>query len=254
MAVFSREKIRYDQKSLIGLFPMPTRLSQSPSPSSRLPSRRGHLRVVVAGLVAGFLSPVAPEVGAQEAELPLALTSDHFQALQENSPFLRSLDLSDSILLTGIAEIEGAPVATLFNRETRESYVVSEILNSQGWKMVGIDGSEDLEKVAARIATGAGAVITVRFDEGQLKPGEGKPAAAAVPTTPRGPDSRPLPTDEERRKFGEWVKKRMANFSEVQKRKVGEIMQEKMKANPSMTDRQKGEVFVKILDYVETNH
>ena len=190
---------------------------------------------------------------AQEPGLPEPVTINHFNALQSHSPFLRSINLSDSILLTGIAQIKGRPVATLFDRETRESYVVSDTPNSQGWKMVGIDGNEDLEKVAARIAVEGGEIITVRFDEGQLKPGDGKPAATAVPTTPRGPDQRPLPTDEEKRKFGEWIKKRMANYTEAQKRKVGELMQEKMKANSQMTDRQKGEVFVKILDYVEAN-
>ena len=44
----------------------------------------------------------------------------------------------------------------------------------------------------------------------------------------------------------------MSKMSDAQKKRVGQIMHEKMKANPNLTDRQKGEVFVKILDHVES--
>ena len=44
----------------------------------------------------------------------------------------------------------------------------------------------------------------------------------------------------------------MAKMSEDQRRRVGEIMRQKVEANPKMSDRQKGEVFVKIMDYVES--
>ena len=226
-----------------------------PSFRDRLPAHL--LRCVCAGLCAGALAtdvafPV-DEPEASDSILPRSLNHSDFEALRTHSPFTRSLSLSDSILLTGVAEIDGSQVATLFDKESRVSYVVSETPNAQGWKMVGIDRNQELDQVSATISVDGGEIVTVRFSEGQLQPGEGKPAATAVPSTPRGEDRRSLPTDEERRKFGEWLKKRMSNFSDQQKRKAGEIMQEKMKANPQMSDRQKGEVFVQILDYVEAN-
>lgn len=188
-----------------------------------------------------------------EETFPKAVTEDHFSALMESSPFTRSLSLSDSILLTGVAEIDGKLVVTLFNKETRESYVVSETPNSQGWKMVEVSQDNDLEKIVAKIFMKGGEVVTVRFDENQQKPGEGRPAANSVPSTPRGEDNRTPPTDEDRRKFGEYVQKRMSKFTDEQKARVRQIMQEKHKENPKMNGRQKTDVFVKILDYVEAN-
>ncbi len=190
---------------------------------------------------------------ADNNELPQPVTVDHFSALRESSPFTRSLNWSDSILLTGVAEIDGKPVATLFNMETRQSYTVSEAPNSQGWKMVGITQNHDLQKIVATISIASGDVVAVRFDNKQLNPRAGKPAALAVPATPLGVDHRTPPTAEERRKFGEYVQKRISKFTDEQKARTRQIMLEKHKINPKMGGRQKQEVYVKILDYVESN-
>jgi hypothetical protein len=127
--------------------------------------------------------------------------------------------------------------------KSRESYVVSEVPNSQGWKLVDTSEDDDLEKVAAKISVASGEVMTVRFDEGRLKPGEGKPAAGA-------PDNRPLPTEEEKRRFGEVVGKKWNALSKEQQDRAKLLMGEKMKANPKMSDREKGETVLKVLDHV----
>ena len=43
----------------------------------------------------------------------------------------------------------------------------------------------------------------------------------------------------------------MAKMSDDQKKEAGKIMGEKMKENPNLSDRQKGEVFISILDHVQ---
>ncbi|NOX98620.1 MAG: hypothetical protein GXP30_02645, partial [Verrucomicrobia bacterium] len=57
--------------------------------------------------------------------------------------------MSDSLILTGVAKVEGKSVATLMNRVTKETYVLSENPNAQGWKMVEISDGNDLEQVTA---------------------------------------------------------------------------------------------------------
>lgn len=124
-----------------------------------------------AGLDAGDSSspPVSPE-GTAPA------TDEDFSALKTSSPFLRSLDLSESLILTGIARIKGDVFATLLDRETRETHVVSPSANTLGWRMVGIAGNQsDLGTVTAQISVAGGEVFSVRFDENQLKPGESRP-------------------------------------------------------------------------------
>ncbi|MCB1229280.1 MAG: hypothetical protein KDN19_03385 [Verrucomicrobiae bacterium] len=118
---------------------------------------------------------------AQEATtipgLPEPVSAEHFQVLMENSPFTRSLNLSDLLILTGIATMDGKQVATLMNKETKETYVVSSEPNPQGWKMVELAGNSDIEKVAAKIAIAGGEVVTVRYNDFTVKPGEAKPAS-----------------------------------------------------------------------------
>lgn len=188
------------------------------------------------------------QVLAEDSVLPQPLAENQFEELLERSPFTRILDPSETFQLTGVALIDGKQVATMLNRKTEKRFLLSETPNTDGWKMVEVNQNPDPAKVSATFSLHEGEVVTLKYREEQLNPGQGKSLK-----TPRGPDRRPLPTEDEKRKFGDWVKKRMGQFSDKQKRRVGEMMREKMKANPNLSDRQKGEVFVQILDYVEKN-
>ncbi|MCB1092497.1 MAG: hypothetical protein KDL87_13255 [Verrucomicrobiae bacterium] len=108
------------------------------------------------------------------------VSASNFEALMASSPFLRSLDLSESLILTGIAKIEGNFFVTLFRRDTKETHIVSDAINPEGMRLVGMNGNQnDLETITAQISLASGEVFSVRFDEGQLKPGEGKPASGS---------------------------------------------------------------------------
>lgn len=189
----------------------------------------------------------------EDSILPQPLADEHFEELLERSPFTRVLDPSETFQLMGVALIDGEQVATMVNRETKKRFQLFETPNTEGWKMVELNQNPDPAQVSATFSLAGGEVVTLKYREEQLNPAQRKTGARSLPKTPRGPDRRPLPTQEERRKFGEWVKSRMSKFSDHQKRRVGEIMQEKMKSNPNLSDRQRGEVFSQILDYVEKN-
>ncbi|MCB1241516.1 MAG: hypothetical protein R3F31_04780 [Verrucomicrobiales bacterium] len=188
---------------------------------------------------------------------PHPLNKDSFGALLSHSPFLRSLNLSDSLLLTGIARIGGEIYVTLLDRETKESYTVSGSANAQGWRLVGITGDEaDLKSVTAEIAIAGGGICSVRFDERQLKPGEGKPAGGSgrgpgattgAPTSPRdyregisGDGFRGPPPPE--------LVKKLSQLGEDQRqeliRKIGEIRDKNREL--SSADRQV--MFVRMVD------
>jgi hypothetical protein len=113
------------------------------------------------------------------ADLPAPLTEEDFRTLKTRSPFLRPLDLSRTLALTGIAEIAGEPVATLYDRESKATHVVTRSSGPQGWMIVGIDGDRTQpETVAARISV-AGEIVSVRFDAAQLNPAPSVPGPAA---------------------------------------------------------------------------
>lgn len=105
-----------------------------------------------------------------DPDLPQVVKSDSFDAIISSSPFTRTLGISDSLILTGVAHIERDVFATLFDTHTMESHVVSKKANAQGWQLVGVGGdAADLKTLSARIQVGGGQVITVRYQKPPAK-------------------------------------------------------------------------------------
>ena len=104
------------------------------------------------------------------SETPAMLTAEHFADLKSNSPFLRSLDLSKTLVLTGVAQVNGELVATIFDRESKETRLVSRTANKQNWQLVGVDGDRQrLDRMTAQISVAGGEVVSVQFDPAQLQ-------------------------------------------------------------------------------------
>jgi hypothetical protein len=133
--------------------------------------------------------PTPPATASKSAdpELPQPVDARDVQSLVTNPPFTRTLNLSDSLALTGIAYVEGKPVATILNRETKQSFVVSEEPNAQGWKLAETNASKNLQRAEVKIMLGA-ETVTVRYGEDQLTPGAKKqaPPSSGGPTPPPG--------------------------------------------------------------------
>jgi hypothetical protein len=111
-------------------------------------------------------SPPSVDDGA----IPQSVNETNFEALFTNSPFTRSLGVSDSIILTGIAHIEGDVFATLLDTETMQSQVVSKAANLQGWQLVGVSGNPAESRTwAAKIQVAGGQVISVRYQKPPTK-------------------------------------------------------------------------------------
>lgn len=130
--------------------------------------------------------------------IPEPVTADDFAPLKMSSPFLRSLDLSQSLKLTGVARIEGQLYATLVDRESKKTHLVTQAANPEGWRMVAVAGNQaDLTTVTAEIAMASGEVFAVRYDEQQLHPPESQPGASggAQGGPQRGADGRPVYSD-----------------------------------------------------------
>jgi hypothetical protein len=186
-----------------------------------------------------------------DLDLPQPLTVEHFRELKENSPFTRALNLSESLMLTGLAQVDGKPVATLMDRESKQTYVISEVPNPQGWKLVEITSPSgaDLEAVSALISVG-GERVSVRYDERQLqlKPNQSKSAPSTI-----AKDSRSAPTEQEKKEFGKMIHNKWQALDKEQQGQAKQIMKDKMKANPKISDRQRGEMINGIVDYVATD-
>lgn len=115
------------------------------------------------------------EAGAlPENFLPGPVDAESFTDLKGVSPFRRSIDFSDSLVLTGMARIEGNVYATLFDSELTQSFVVSEHENTDGWQLVGVRGDEtDLESLTAKIQVNGGEVVSIRYAKVERQSGSG---------------------------------------------------------------------------------
>ncbi|HSI62003.1 MAG TPA: hypothetical protein VLE43_02760 [Candidatus Saccharimonadia bacterium] len=133
-----------------------------------------------------------PAAAKADPDLPQPVDARDVQSLVTNPPFTRALNLSDSLALTGMAYVDGKPVATILNRETKQSFVVSEEPNAQGWKLAETNASKNLQRAEVKIMAGA-EIVTVRYGEEQLTPGAKKPGPPSQgpggPPPPGGPPS-----------------------------------------------------------------
>ena len=199
-----------------------------------------------------IVGPAPVPVADIDTDLPLPLTADHFRELKEKSPFTRALNLAETLRLTGVARVDGKPVATLLDRETKKTYVISEVPNPQGWKLVDVAAANGaaLSAVSATISIG-GEMVTVHYDERQLNP---QPVRKSNKRPPPGTkDNRPAPTDEEKKAFGKMIGEKWKKLNKEQQDQAKKVMGEKMKANPKLSDRQRGEMISGIVDYVKTD-
>lgn len=106
-----------------------------------------------------------------------------------------------------MARIEENMVATMFDRETRETIVVSEKGNARGWQLVEVKGDEaDIESLTAQIRVAGVEVVSVRYEKAppgvigvqgvrvSTRIGDGTPGGGTGPHG--GPDPRVLTPDQ----------------------------------------------------------
>lgn len=128
-------------------------------------------------LVAQSPVPVqeAPPAAEDDGAIPRPVNLESFTPLVASSPFTRTLGVSDSLILTGIARVQDEVFATLLDTKTFESQVVSKAPNFQGWQLLSVSGlPDDMQTWSARIQVGGGQVISVRYQKPPAKTGKSK--------------------------------------------------------------------------------
>lgn len=191
-----------------------------------------------------FLSSVfglGPMLSADEVGLPNshpeAPAEEDFEALRKTSPFTRVLSFPETYALRGVATIDNVQVATLYNRETKKTLVITpDGKNEAGISLVGIVPAATLEGVAAKISF-AGDEAELKYELSQIAP-QPRP-----PGTPPGgrPDSQggdgerrgPSPQDIERfkalpeekqAKLREYIGHVMRNYPEMPREERGNLI------------------------------
>lgn len=184
------------------------------------------LPTIVITLAAAAL-PAADKRPGSDPDLPQPFDAGIAQPVLENSPFTRALNLSDSLTLTGLAYIQGKPVATVFDKSKKASYLVSEEPNAQGWKLAEASASTAISRSQAKIMVG-NEVVTVRYAAEQISPEEMKKNRRPSDRGP-GPPPPPDAGGPPRREFrgpSEEDRRRYESLSERGKEKLRDFFRE----------------------------
>lgn len=118
-------------------------------------------------------APPAP-AGPVDPDLPQPFDANSLSAIIQNSPFTRIVSISDSLVLTGMAYVNGKPVVTIFDKNEKQSLVVSEEPNLKGWKLMEALPSSNIDRAQAKIAIG-GETFSIRhsaLDKNDLTKGK----------------------------------------------------------------------------------
>ncbi|TLD70298.1 hypothetical protein FEM03_14025 [Phragmitibacter flavus] len=187
----------------------------------------------------------------QDPDLPQPFNPAMAEPPLASPPFTRSVNLSDKLVLTGIAFIEGKPVATILDTEKKQSYVLSEEPNAEGWKLAETSATIQLDRTQAKIMVG-GEIVTVRYSKTQLTP-ENTKGARPGGEGDRGRGDRGDRGDrrESRRGPDPETRARFEALPEDARRKLFEEMRENRDRLQGMSDTERSDYFKRQLERAE---
>lgn len=170
-----------------------------------------------------MLEPADPSpapVPNGDPDLPQPFDAALLSQVVDNSPFTRLVSISDSLVLTGVAYLDGKPVVTLLDKATKESLVVTDQPNMRGWTLVEASPSSDITRSQAKISMG-GEPVSIRYDASALTKDalkKDKSGGSGGPPPPGSGDrfSRGSrgPSEEDRKKYESLSEKAKEKFRE----------------------------------------
>lgn len=177
--------------------------------------------------VAAPAAPAAP-AGPVDPDLPQPFDATSLSAIIQNSPFTRIVSISDSLVLTGMAYVNGKPVVTIFDKNEKQSLVVTEEPNLKGWKLMEALPTSNIERAQAKIAIG-GETFSIRhsvLDKNDLTKGKSDKGDRGPRNDSSGGDrlnrgSRG-PSEEDRKKYESLSEKAKDKFRNAMREKFSD--------------------------------
>ena len=142
------------------------------------------LRLCAALILPCCLLGAEPLPVDEDLPQPFDFDSKVMNEMRMHSPFNRFVSLEDTIQLTGVAYINGKPMATLVNKETKQRFVVSNEPNSMGWTLTEATLSDEPSKTEVHLMVGTDEVV-LHYGEVQLHPGSAAQGKAELSTKKR---------------------------------------------------------------------
>ncbi|MGV3660727.1 MAG: hypothetical protein ACO1TE_11105 [Prosthecobacter sp.] len=190
---------------------------------------------------------------APDPDLPQPIDFSFADDLVMQSPFTRIVSFDHTYELTGVAYVDGQPVATVLNKETKQRFVVTQEPNPQGWALIAADAGPDLELTQVEMSVG-GEIVAMHYGGNQLSPGAG-------PGGPKGTKSQSRMAGNSTNGgsgkndggkirasafLGEDGKKMYASLSPEARDKFKDLVQSRVEKRPELTNEQQAAYAQKI--------
>jgi hypothetical protein len=182
-----------------------------------------------------------------DPDLPQPIDFSFANDLLMHSPFTRAVNLEKSLQLTGIAYVDGRPVATVLNTETKQRFVVTEEPNAQGWQLMTASAGADMHQTQVEMKVGD-EIIAMHYQGQQLSPG----SAGNERSKARMADSGKNDGDKVKPStfLGEQGREMYASLSSEARDKFKDLLKSRLEKHPELTPEQNSEyarkVFAKI--------
>ena len=158
-----------------------------------------------------------------------------FSALRKTSPFLRTLNISDTYVLRAVAKHENIAYARVYNRETKKTITIEIGAEpNQGIELIKIvePQKNDLSSISARISF-AGEVSELKYDPAQIDPvSRGGSGKGSQNGDRRSGGDKKGPTSQERDRY--------KTLSDAQKNRFKEYIKATSKKYPNMPREERG--------------
>lgn len=189
----------------------------------------------------------AQEAPEADPDLPQPLDLSFADALVMNSPFTRTVDLAKTYQLTGVAYVDGRPIATVLNTETKQRMVVSEEPNASGLRLVAANAGGDLHETNVELQVG-GETVSMHYDGQQMVPTGGVNGSAARLASSSKKDGGKVRTSS---MLGDQGREMYASLSSEGRDKFKEIMKARLEKHPEMTPEQTSSYADKIISKIK---
>ncbi|MFN0080826.1 MAG: hypothetical protein ACKVY0_30530 [Prosthecobacter sp.] len=185
----------------------------------------------------------AGDVTGVDPDLPQPLDFSFADDLVTHSPFTRAVNLQESLQLTGIAYVDGHPIATVLNKETKQRFVVSEEPNAQGWRLMTASAGADLYQTHIEMRVGE-EIVAMHYQGQQLSPGssgkDGSKARMAGSSKKDGDKVKPSSF------LGEQGREMYDSLSPEARDKFKDLMKSRQEKHPELTPEQTSDYAQKV--------
>ena len=168
-----------------------------------------------------------------DSKSPQTPGAGDYSDLRQSSPFLRVLDPGETYSLRGVAFLDGREVATLYNRETKKSVVVTpDKPNEDGLQLVRVNLGGELEGVTATISI-AGEEVELKYELKGMFPvakvGGAAGGGKGEVEERRGPSKEDIEryrslSEEDRNKLRKYMGHVMSNYQDLSREERGNMI------------------------------